>query len=268
MRVLKLWRRPWCISNTGFLPSSTVLTNYFSLPSRLGLTSEEPAQQTALPEDTENKAAASPPVDAVRTQRGPVTRQRDGPFKKRPLRCRTRRSLYKLREQEPAEAVQEASPEEPESSEPREKKAEVDLCEGGQTSPKPESSPDATRLTSKMEDATAAAAGGGRIPTLPQESKEQKRKGFELAASASFPEKKPRLEDRQSFRNTIESVHPEKPQPTKEEPKVPPIRVGEKLPLQHSRLPWGCFATLPQNVRQVPPAPGSKPAAGSWLAPA
>nr|XP_042133020.1 polycomb group protein ASXL1-like [Peromyscus maniculatus bairdii] len=43
-----------------------------------------------------------------------------------------------------------------------------------------------------------------------------------------------KAKNRQSFRNTIESVHTEKPQPTKEEPKVPPIRIQ----LSRIKPPW------------------------------
>uniref|UniRef100_A0A8C6XSF3 Protein ASX-like PHD domain-containing protein n=1 Tax=Naja naja TaxID=35670 RepID=A0A8C6XSF3_NAJNA len=97
-------------------------------------------------------------------------------------------------------------------------------------------SPEVTKVLSKVDEAVAAAAATpDRIPSLPLGPQEQpKRKCFEQPASPSFPEKKPRLEDRQSFRNTIESVHPEKPQPTKEEPKVPPIRIQ----LSRIKPPW------------------------------
>nr|XP_056700913.1 polycomb group protein ASXL1 [Euleptes europaea] len=205
---------------------------------KLGLTRGELPEQNSVPEDTKNGTAPSAPGGPARPQRGPVTRQRDGHFKKRSLHCRTRRSLYKPREQEPAESAKEAPPVESEPSDRREAEPEVDSREGSRASPKPESPLEATRLPSEGGDAPAAAAS--RIPSVPQqeshdqEPKEQKRKCFEQAASASFPEKKPRLEDRQSFRNTIESVHPEKPQPTKEEPKVPPIRIQ----LSRIKPPW------------------------------
>ncbi|XP_042318325.1 polycomb group protein ASXL1-like [Sceloporus undulatus] len=212
---------------------------------KLGLTREEPQQQKSVPIEVERKTdSASPEAEPVRVQRGPVTRQRDGHLKRRSLRCRTRRSLYKLRELDQAEEAKEESLSgEPEPTDGRGTKAEPDLHEGKQASPEKEIAPEATRIPSKVEDMVvamaAAAATTERIPTLPQEpqeqeSKEQKRKCFEQAASASFPEKKPRLEDRQSFRNTIESVHPEKPQPTKEEPKVPPIRIQ----LSRIKPPW------------------------------
>ncbi|XP_075023000.1 polycomb group protein ASXL1 isoform X2 [Calonectris borealis] len=216
---------------------------------KLGLTQEESQEQNLVQEDAENRTGLSVKGEA-RLPRSPSTRQRDGHFKKRSradLRCRARRSLYKLREPEQAETSKETASVGADSSLHKETKPEVDLKKDDLTSSsaavlKPESSelhlsPETSKLHSKSEDLSLAAAN--RIPSLPQEnsareSKDQKRKSFEEAASASFPEKKPRLEDRQSFRNTIESVHPEKPQPTKEEPKVPPIRIQ----LSRIKPPW------------------------------
>ncbi|NXI92036.1 ASX protein, partial [Psophia crepitans] len=216
---------------------------------KLGLTQEESQEQNSVQEDAENRTGLSVKGEA-RLPRGPSTRQRDGCFKKRSradLRCRARRSLYKLREPEQTEASKETASVGPDSSLHKEMKPEVDLKKDDLTSPsaavlKPESSelhlsPESSKSHSKLEDLSLVAAN--RIPRLPQENsaqepKDQKRKCFEEAASASFPEKKPRLEDRQSFRNTIESVHPEKPQPTKEEPKVPPIRIQ----LSRIKPPW------------------------------
>ncbi|XP_055670241.1 polycomb group protein ASXL1 isoform X1 [Falco peregrinus] len=216
---------------------------------KLGLTQEESQEQNLVQEDAENRTGLSVKGEA-RLPRGPSTRQRDGHFKKRSradLRCRARRSLYKLREPEQMEASKETASVGPDSSLHKETKPETDLKKDDLTSPsaavlKPESSelhlsPETSKSHSKSEDLSLAAAN--RIPSLPpeysaRESKDQKRKCFEEAASASFPEKKPRLEDRQSFRNTIESVHPEKPQPTKEEPKVPPIRIQ----LSRIKPPW------------------------------
>ncbi|XP_006273953.3 polycomb group protein ASXL1 isoform X2 [Alligator mississippiensis] len=217
---------------------------------KLGLTREESQQQNSV-QDAENRTGLSVQGEASRPLRGPSTRQRDGHFKKRSrtdLRCRARRSLYKIREPEQTETTKETASVAPDSSFHREMKADADLKEdlmgSSSASLKPESSgllvsPEASRLHSKLEDLSLAAASVNRIPSLPQEnsareSKDQKRKCFEEAASASFPEKKPRLDDRQSFRNTIESVHPEKPQPTKEEPKVPPIRIQ----LSRIKPPW------------------------------
>ncbi|XP_015737367.1 polycomb group protein ASXL1 isoform X2 [Coturnix japonica] len=216
---------------------------------KLGLTQEESQEQNLVQEDAENRTALSVKGE-TRLPRGPSTRQRDGHFKKRSradLRCRARRSLYKLRDSEQKEASKEAASVGPDSSLHKDTKPEVDLKKDDLTSAsaavlKPESSelhlsPETSKLHSKSEDLSLATAN--RIPCLSQESsarepKDQKRKCFEEAASASFPEKKPRLEDRQSFRNTIESVHSEKPQPTKEEPKVPPIRIQ----LSRIKPPW------------------------------
>ncbi|NXF98235.1 ASX protein, partial [Eubucco bourcierii] len=217
---------------------------------KLGLTQEESQEQSLAQEDAENRTGLAVKAEA-RGPRGPAARQRDGHFRKRSradLRCRARRSLYKLREAEQAEASKEATPAPPDSSLRKETKPEAELKKDDLRSPsaaalKPETSqshlsPEASKLHGKSEDPSLAAAN--RIPALPQDSpaprdsKDQKRKCFEEAASASFPEKKPRLEDRQSFRNTIESVHPEKPQPTKEEPKVPPIRIQ----LSRIKPPW------------------------------
>ncbi|XP_061297949.1 polycomb group protein ASXL1 isoform X1 [Pezoporus flaviventris] len=215
---------------------------------KLGLTQEESQEQSLVQEDAENRTGLSAKGEA-RLPRAPSTRQRDGHFRKRSradLRCRARRSLYKLREPEQVEASKEAAAVGQEPSAQKETKPEADLKKD-ELSPspaalKPQSSDlplsaEASKVHSKSEDPSLAAAN--RIPSLPQENsarepKDQKRKCFEEAASASFPEKKPRLEDRQSFRNTIESVHPEKPQPTKEEPKVPPIRIQ----LSRIKPPW------------------------------
>ncbi|XP_044310838.1 polycomb group protein ASXL1 isoform X2 [Varanus komodoensis] len=206
---------------------------------KLGLTREEPQPQNLVLGDTESKAALTAHKEPAQVQLGPVTRQRDGHLKKHSLRCRTRRSLYKLRESEPAEAAREALSAEADSSGCGDTKPEADLSKGGQASLAAETPPEAARNLSKAGEVLSLATAAARIPSLSQEpqgqeSKEQKRKCFEQAASASFPEKKPRLEDRQSFRNTIESVHPEKPQPTKEEPKVPPIRIQ----LSRIKPPW------------------------------
>ncbi|NXA55107.1 ASX protein, partial [Nothocercus julius] len=214
---------------------------------KLGLTQEESQEQNLVKEDAENRTRLSAKGQA-RLQRGPSTRQRDGRFKKRSradLRCRARRSLYKTREPEQAEddkATVSVLPDSAPHKEPERDLKKDDLTSASATVLKSESSelllsPETSKLRSTSEDLSLAAAN--RIPSLPQEnlareSKDQKRKCFEEAASASFPEKKPRLEDRQSFRNTIESVHPEKPQPTKEEPKVPPIRIQ----LSRIKPPW------------------------------
>lgn len=223
------------------------------------MTQEESQAQNSVQEDAENRTELSVKGE-TRLPRGPTTRQRDGRFRKRSradLRCRARRSLYRLREPEHTEAPKEPAPVGPDPSLHKEPKPETDLKKDDLSSSsaaglKAEStelhlSPETSKSNSKSEDPSLAAAS--RIPSLPQEnsaqeSKEQKRKSFEEAASASFPEKKPRLEDRQSFRNTIESVHPEKPQPTKEEPKVPPIRVRTSF----RAVSQGCHTQWYHNI--------------------
>ncbi|CAB1329504.1 unnamed protein product [Coregonus sp. 'balchen'] len=86
--------------------------------------------------------------------------------------------------------------------------------------------------TSSQESSPAASP----TPTAATstQAKEQKRRPDETQAFSSFPEKRPRMEDRQSFRTTIDGVHTEKPQPTAEEPKVPPIRIQ----LSRIKPPW------------------------------
>lgn len=243
-----------------------------SLVCRLGLTREELLQQNVGKEEAEIKSDLRVPGESARPQRGPATRQRDGHFKKRSrpdLRTRARRNLYKKQESEQgglAKDTQSVAP-----NIPLYKDGEANIDSAGVGSPHlPSTSsaaPDpegpeftaemgASRIQTDLDDLARASASPDRIPSLPQEtvdqdSKDQKRKSFEQAASASFPEKKPRLEDRQSFRNTIESVHTEKPQPTKEEPKVPPIRVGSYLIL-------GCPGTMfPLRARFVEPLCGT-----------
>lgn len=190
--------------------------------------------------EAENRTVAASPEGPARAPCAPAAHQPDGHFKRRSLRCRSRRNRHKLREPEPSAPAPEASPSSSAEATPveeREADPSADERQGSRASPPAEMSPEVTRVLSKVDEvvavaavASAAAAAPDRIPSLPLGPQEQqKRKCFEQTASPSFPEKKPRLEDRQSFRNTIESVHPEKPQPTKEEPKVPPIRVGESL---------------------------------------
>nr|XP_005568725.2 polycomb group protein ASXL1 isoform X2 [Macaca fascicularis] len=222
---------------------------------KLGLTKEESLQQNVGQEEAEIKSGLCVPGESVRSQRGPATRQRDGHFKKRSrpdLRTRARRNLYKKQEPEQAGVAKDAKS--VASDVPLYKDGEAKTDPAGLSSPHlPGTSsavPDpegpefpvesvASRIQTEPDNLARASASPDRIPSLPretvdQEPKDQKRKSFEQAASASFPEKKPRLEDRQSFRNTIESVHTEKPQPTKEEPKVPPIRIQ----LSRIKPPW------------------------------
>nr|KAF6470746.1 ASXL transcriptional regulator 1 [Molossus molossus] len=222
---------------------------------KLGLTKEELLQQNVDQEEAEIKNDLRVPGELARPQRGPATRQRDGHFKKRSrpdLRTRTRRNLYKKQELEQGGVVKDAQSVTPDI--PLYKDGEAKADSAGVGSPRlPSTSsaaPDpegprfsvetgASQIQTDLDNLAQASASPDRIPSLHQETvdqecKDQKRKSFEEAASASFPEKKPRLEDRQSFRNTIESVHSEKPQPTKEEPKVPPIRIQ----LSRIKPPW------------------------------
>ncbi|XP_048204955.1 polycomb group protein ASXL1 [Perognathus longimembris pacificus] len=219
---------------------------------KLGLTKEESLQQNTGQEVAEIKSALSVPGEPVRPQRGLSARQRDGYFKKRSrpeLRTRARRNLYKKQEAEQAGDTKDANSV-PDVKLSKDGEGKMDAA-GVSSPPQPgmssaapgqeglKSESEASRIQLEPDNSARASASPDRIPSLPQdtveqEPKDQKRKSFEQAASASFPEKKPRLEDRQSFRNTIESVHTEKPQPTKEEPKVPPIRIQ----LSRIKPPW------------------------------
>ncbi|KAK6303589.1 hypothetical protein J4Q44_G00260430 [Coregonus suidteri] len=105
--------------------------------------------------------------------------------------------------------------------------------------------------TSSRESSPAASP----TPITAQATKEQKRRPDEPQAFSSFPEKRPRMEDRQSFRTTIDGVHTEKPQPTAEEPKVPPIRIQ----LSRIKPPWVKGPPTYQICpRIVPPGEGSR----------
>ncbi|XP_073648962.1 polycomb group protein ASXL1 isoform X2 [Tursiops truncatus] len=222
---------------------------------KLGLSKEESLQQNVGQEEVEIKSDLRVSGESTRPQRGPATRQRDGHFKKRSrpdLRTRARRNLYKKQEPEQAEVAKDTQSVAPDIPLYKDGEAKTDAAGvGGPHLPgtssaasNPESSEFpvetvASRIQPNPDDLARVSTSPDRIPSLPQETvdqepKDQKRKSFEQAASASFPEKKPRLEDRQSFRNTIESVHTEKPQPTKEEPKVPPIRIQ----LSRIKPPW------------------------------
>lgn len=226
------------------------VTDGVSLVYRLGLTREELLQQNVDKEEAEIKSDLRVPRESARPQRGPATRQRDGYFKKRSrpdLRTRARRNLYKKQEPEHGGVAKDTQSVAPDTPLYKDGEAKIESAvvgsphlPGTSSAGSDPKGPDfaaetgAPRVQTDPDDLARASASPDRVPSLPQETvdqdpKDQKRKSFEQAASASFPEKKPRLEDRQSFRNTIESVHSEKPQPTKEEPKVPPIRVGRCL---------------------------------------
>uniref|UniRef100_H2ZYL5 ASXL transcriptional regulator 1 n=1 Tax=Latimeria chalumnae TaxID=7897 RepID=H2ZYL5_LATCH len=204
----------------------------------LGLTKEESKRQTSSEDSAEKRtslpAQAAPPS---RPQRSPGRRRKDGRFRKRSraeLGYRPKRPLYRERKGSQAKAESKA---EAGDSDPREKESKPD-------DPKGPPSQDSSRLRDPAATTLATAASTAaedHTPSMPcgasesasdlseaacsSDPKDQKRKFTEPGTSSSFAEKKPRLEDRQSFRNTIESVHTEKPQPTKEEPKVPPIRI-------------------------------------------
>ncbi|XP_018089920.1 polycomb group protein ASXL1 isoform X2 [Xenopus laevis] len=97
-----------------------------------------------------------------------------------------------------------------------------------------------------------------RVPEPHPQSSEQKRK-IETEPHSPSIEKKPRMEQRRSFRNTIQNVHTEKPQPTKEEPKVPPIRIQ----LSRIKPPW-VYKGLPAHqfyprIIPNPDPPGGRP---------
>ncbi|XP_012493162.1 PREDICTED: putative Polycomb group protein ASXL1 isoform X1 [Propithecus coquereli] len=247
---------------------------------KLGLTKEESLQQNVGQEEAEIKSGLRVPGESVRPQRGPATRQRDGHYKKRSrpdLRTRARGNLYKKQEPEQAGVAKDANSVAPDI--PLYKDGEAETDSAGRSSPHlpgmssaaPNSEgpkfpvePVASRIPTEPDNSAHASASPDRIPnllpeTVDQEPKDQKRKSFEQATSASFPEKKPRLEDRQSFRNTIESVHTEKPQPTKEEPKVPPIRIQ----LSRIKPPW---VVKGQPTYQICPriVPITEPSCRGW----
>ncbi|XP_075419911.1 polycomb group protein ASXL1 isoform X2 [Tenrec ecaudatus] len=223
---------------------------------KLGLTRDESLQQNMGQEEAELKSGLRVSGEPARLQRALATRQqRDSHFKKRSrpdLRTRARRNLYKKQEPEAAVVAKDGKSVATDTPLHRDEEAEADsvgvssshLPVVSSPAPGPEGpevpvEPAVSRIQTEPGDLACASAAADRIPSLPQETvdqepKDQKRKSFEQTASASFPEKKPRLEDRQSFRNTIESVHTEKPQPTKEEPKVPPIRIQ----LSRIKPPW------------------------------
>ncbi|KAM9855998.1 polycomb group protein ASXL1 [Aulostomus maculatus] len=107
--------------------------------------------------------------------------------------------------------------------------------------------------TSSRESSPSASPSTTPVPSA--QLKEQKRRPDEAQAFSRSPEKRPRLDDRQSFRTTIDCVHSEKPQPTTEEPKVPPIRIQ----LSRIKPPWvKGHPTYQICPRIVPPGEGSR----------
>ncbi|XP_051517410.1 polycomb group protein ASXL1-like isoform X1 [Myxocyprinus asiaticus] len=102
-------------------------------------------------------------------------------------------------------------------------------------------------------ESSPAASPTTASPAL--QLKDQKRRPDESQAFTSFPEKRARLDERQSFRNTVDCVHSEKPQPSTEEPKVPPIRIQ----LSRIKPPWVKGPPTYQICpRIVPPSEGSR----------
>ncbi|XP_061696753.1 putative Polycomb group protein ASXL1 [Syngnathoides biaculeatus] len=107
--------------------------------------------------------------------------------------------------------------------------------------------------TSSRESSPSDSPAGTPSPSI--QHKEQKRRPDETRSFSSFPEKRPRLNDQQSFRTTIDRVHSEKPQPTTEEPKVPPIRIQ----LSRIKPPWiKGHPTYQICPRIVPPGEASR----------
>uniref|UniRef100_A0A4W3JAB4 ASXL transcriptional regulator 1 n=1 Tax=Callorhinchus milii TaxID=7868 RepID=A0A4W3JAB4_CALMI len=102
-----------------------------------------------------------------------------------------------------------------------------------QERPERDPEPVSPRPVSPQPDARAAAWKSEPEHSC-AEAKEQKRKSAEPSASTSGPEKKPRLDEHQSFRTPIDSFRTEREQPTREEPKVPPIRIQ----LSRIKPPW------------------------------
>lgn len=107
--------------------------------------------------------------------------------------------------------------------------------------------------TSSRESSPSASPATTPVPSA--QHKEQKKRPDESQGFSSFPEKRPRLDDHQSFRTTINSVCSEKPQPTTEEPRVPPIRIQ----LSRIKPPWvKGHPTYQICPRIVPPGQGSR----------
>lgn len=107
--------------------------------------------------------------------------------------------------------------------------------------------------TSSLESSPSASPTSTLVASA--QLKEQKRRSDESQSFSSFPDKRPRLDDHQSFRTTIDNVPSEKPQPTTEEPKVPPIRIQ----LSRIKPPWvKGHPTYQICPRIVPPGEGSR----------
>ncbi|XP_030067140.1 polycomb group protein ASXL1 isoform X2 [Microcaecilia unicolor] len=212
---------------------------------RLGLT-KEGMQRPSAEDDAENKFELSIEAEAVRPSHAPSGRLREEHFTKHSwpeLGNRARRSLYNVAKSEESETLEEQMSFSLDNAQHNESKEEVhgSSCQKSAVN-KFENSDTSNRSPYELERLAITPSSFGcecNISCISQEtlklkSKDQKRRCFEQMASSAFPEKKPRLEDRQSFRNTIKSVHTEKLQPTKEEPRVPPIRIQ----LSRIKPPW------------------------------
>ncbi|KAI1890278.1 hypothetical protein AGOR_G00152100 [Albula goreensis] len=141
-------------------------------------------------------------------------------------------------------------------ADPLDQEASVSTAAGSREgSPAPSPAP-SSALSPAPSSAPSPSSGPSPAPSpSPAHTKEQKRKGEEPHAFTCFPEKRPRVDDCQSFRNTVDCVHSEKPQPTTEEPKVPPIRIQ----LSRIKPPWVKGPPTYQICpRIVPPGEGSR----------
>ncbi|XP_043946287.1 polycomb group protein ASXL1 [Protopterus annectens] len=217
-----------------------------------GLSKEESEQQTSVQDDVQNKTAPSVSEVPAKPQRSTYLRHKDGRFKKRSradLRCRARKTLYRERKAEAAATAMFTATDSAENKvvdckENNEGKSVVNLSADGESGASKDLNLQEIPLLGKSVSSPSSSGCLEHIPKVPHsvsdvedsdtESKDQKRKSLESMASTSFPEKKPRLDDCRSFRNTIGYVSTEKPEPTKEEPKVPPIRIQ----LSRIKPPW------------------------------
>ncbi|GLD45554.1 putative Polycomb group protein ASXL1 [Lates japonicus] len=207
----------------------------------LKLTMNEPSEVGATVLDSDVAVVAS----GAPKRRSVGRRRRDGRMRRRTradLRRRARRTLCK------------ASTPALQSTETAEASAAADISAVSVGSPLSDSTVvQGGTATSSRESSPSASPASTPVPSA--QLKEQKRRPDETQAFSSFPEKRPRLDDRQSFRTTIDSVCSEKPQPTTEEPKVPPIRIQ----LSRIKPPWvKGHPTYQICPRIVPPGEGSR----------
>uniref|UniRef100_A0A3B4ZVJ9 Putative Polycomb group protein ASXL1 n=1 Tax=Stegastes partitus TaxID=144197 RepID=A0A3B4ZVJ9_9TELE len=242
------------------------LLKHSSCTCRSGLTREESLKLTMTEASEVTASVLDTDVAVVATgapkRRSVGRRRRDGRMRRRTradLRRRARRTLCKTT---PAlqSAEAEASPEVDVSavsvgspmSDNTVVQGEVVLqADCGMELPA-EPAPSESKASPPPDSPSASPA---TTPVLSTHLKEQKRRPDETEAFSSFPEKRPRLDDRQSFRTTIDSVRSEKPQPTTEEPKVPPIRIQ----LSRIKPPWvKGHPTYQICPRIVPPNEGSR----------